>query len=327
MRRLSLSLILLPTTLAAQHSPYIEAVDEYVPAPGQYINVLPAYDDGDDAQRMAEKCTDALAHNAGGMISLGAWGGYVTFHFDHPLVNVHGAYDLYIAGNAIIGSSEAGIVMVSQDTNGNGLPDDCWYELSGSADLDSTNVSYGYAVAYQRQGDLQDVAWTDNDGVSGYVHRNAWHQQEYFPEWLDGELTFEGTRLPVNAHDTSGNGSYWVLDALRYGYVDNLPNKDTLSSSFDLDWAVDRLTRLPVHLAYADFVRVYTALHQEAGWLGETSTEVTNAIDLHPEALPSAIQVIHDDCEGSPRQEYDVLGRRPTHVRLTIAKDGLLFNL
>lgn len=293
-------------TLLAPYSAEIAAVDEYCPAPGQFVNTLPAYEVGDDAQRMVDKCTEALAHGAGGLVTLGAWGGYITFHFDHSVVNVPGQPDLYIRGNAVTGSSEAGIVCVSQDLNGNGLPDDPWYELSGSADTDSTNVTYGYELTYQLTTELQDIPWSDNQGNEGWVMRNAFHTQEYFPAWLSSPLTFSGTRLPNNAHDTSGNGSYWVLDALRQGYVDNVPNADTLANSFDIGWAVEPLTRMPIHLATIDFVRIYTALNQSAGWLGETSTEVCGATDLHPDAV-AGIHPVHND--KTIRQAYNLLGQ------------------
>ena len=266
-------------------SPYIFAVDEYVPAPGQFVNTMPQYEDGDDAAAMAQKCTNLLANNNGGVVTLGGYGGYITFHFDHSVKNVPGEYDLIVNGNANASSAEAGIVMVSQDTNNNGLPDDAWYELSGSADVDSVGkVIYGYQCTYT-YAPMSNIPWSDNMNNSGTVDRNTFHAQEYFPLWLKdkGTLTFFGTRLPNNAHDTSGSGTYWVLDALRYGYVDNKPNSDIEANSFKIDWAVDPVTRTPVSLQYVDFVRVYTALNQKAGWLGETSTEISGAKDLHQE--------------------------------------------
>ena len=276
--------LLIFTGAAAQNSKYIKAVDEYVPAPGQFINTLPTATADDTPATMAAKCTERLADGAGQMVCLGAWGGYITFHFDHPVVNMAGAMDLYIAGNTIAGGSEPGIVMVSQDVNGNRLPDDPWYELSGSADTDSVGkVTYGYSVTYTRQ-DMQDVPWTDNQGNSGVVHRNGFHNQEYFPLWLPGELTFTGTLLPRNGVNTSPTGQNWVLSALRYGYVDNVPNADREGCCFNLDWAVDPLTREHVDITHADFIRVYCAQNQECEWLGETSTEVAGAEDLHPEA-------------------------------------------
>lgn len=308
--------------LKAQNSPYIQAVDEYVPAPGQFVNVLPAYEVGDDAATMAKKCTERLANNAGGMVCLGAWGGYITFHFDHPLVNVAGERDFYIAGNAITGNAEAGIVCVSQDENGNGLPDDAWYELSGSADADGSSIVFGYEVTYTKTGDSLDVAWTDNLGNEGSVARNAFHTQEYFPLWLDSPLTFRGTRLPDNAHDTSGNGTYWVLDAFDFGYADNLANADTLGCSFNIEWAVHPESREAVTLEYIDFVRVYTGLQQSCGWIGETSTEITGAMDLHPEALAGIVEVraekAHDDIL------FDLWGRRTSRNKGFFVKNHKL---
>lgn len=279
------------------YSKYILAVDEYRPAPGQFVNVLPKYEEGDDAAAMARKCTEEIAGDKGGLVSLGGYGGYITFHFDHSVKNVEGERDLLVKGNTfnaseyqgkLGGSCEPGIVMVSQDVNGNGLPDDPWYELSGSADVDSVGkVVYGYEITYRKasakqDGDgLQDVPWTDNQGASGYVYRNSFHSQEYFPLWLESPLRFSGTLLPRNGFNVgTAESPYWFQFAFRYGYVDNLGNNDREGCSFDIGWAVDS-HRKPVHLDHVDFVRVYSAENQTCGWLGETSTEVTGAEDLH----------------------------------------------
>lgn len=279
-----------PSKPVEEYSKYILAVDEYVPAPGQFVNVLPKYEEGDDAAAMAQKCTNTIAGDHDGLITLGAYGGYVTFHFDHPIANVKGEKDLYIKGNAFLsndypdkigGSSEPGIVMVSQDINGNGLPDDPWYELSGSADVDSVGkVVYGYQITYRKDA-MQDVPWTDNQGRTGFVNRNAYHNQEYYPLWLPNELSFEGTLLPRNAENLGDElNPYWFQYALRYGYVDNVGNGDVDGCSFDISWAVDK-NRKPVQLDHIDFVRVYCAQNQMCGWFGETSTEVGRAEDLH----------------------------------------------
>ena len=195
--------------------------------------------------------------------------------------NVAGEHDLLIKGNAFDGNSEPGIVMVSKDTNGNGLPDDAWYELSGSADNDSIGkVTYGYKITYAYTA-MQDVPWTDNEGRTGTVDRNTFHTQEYFPLWLkDQPLTFRGTLLPPNGHYNSNTGN-WILDTLRYGYADNYPNTNEEGCSFNIDWAVDPDTRKPVSLDKIDFVRVYNAQNQKCEWIGETSTEITGARDLH----------------------------------------------
>ena len=121
---LVLAAFMLSSGSIVAQSKYIQAVDEYVPAPGQFTNTMPKADESDTPATMAQKCTEHLANNNRQMISLGAYGGYVTFHFDHPIVNVPSQMDLLIEGNALAGGSEAGIVMVSQDINANGLPDD-----------------------------------------------------------------------------------------------------------------------------------------------------------------------------------------------------------
>ena len=279
----------------AEHSPYIQAVDEFVPAPGQFINTMPKYEAGDTPETMVRKCTQYLANNERSVVSLGSFGGYITFHFDHSIANIEGQRDFFIMGNAMQslahpglpgGGSEPGIVMVAKDVNHNGLPDDPWYELSGSADTDSTNVVYGYEITYRRQA-MQAVPWTDNRGGSGTVERNTYHQQEYYPEWLPDELTFRGTLLPQNA--VMFSRSDWFQYFLRDGYADNKPNTDREANSFDIGRAVDA-DRKPVNLDFVDFVRVYTAMNQMCGWLGETSTEIMGAEDLHLDASLSAIR-------------------------------------
>ena len=100
----------------AQKSPYIKAVDEYVPAPGQFINTLPELSEKDTPETAAEACTKYLANQKqSGLITLGAYGGYITFHFDHPIINVENAPDFVVYGNSFPGWSEPGIVMVMKD--------------------------------------------------------------------------------------------------------------------------------------------------------------------------------------------------------------------
>ncbi|WP_300132965.1 cell surface protein [uncultured Barnesiella sp.] len=287
------------------YSPYITRVHEYRPAPGQFVNELPEYSEGDTEETMRQKAEDCLAYNAGTMVSLGGYGGYIVVGFDHTIVNRPGEYDFKVLGNAFYstgkptaasgGSSEPGIVMVSVDVNGNGLPDDEWYELAGSEYHKEETVK-NYGITYYRPDenktpvpgtdtsvtDSTYVRWTDNQGGTGYVSKVVFHKQSYYPQWLSDEtLTFEGTRLPDNAVDESGNGSYYVLYAYDWGYADNHPN-DSEKSNFKIDWAVDAEGN-PVHLQGIDFIKIYTGVNQFNGWLGECSTEVAGVTDLHIE--------------------------------------------
>ena len=317
----------------SEHSKYIQAVDEYRPAPGQWVNVIPEYEEGDTPEIMAQKCTESIAgdyYNTH-LVSLGGWGGFITFHFDHSIANIPNQRDFAIWGNAYQemtnqvfgGMNEAGIVMVSKDVNGNGKPDDPWYEISGSCDIDSIGkVNYGYEVTYH-QNPMGNIPWTDNRGNNGTVDRLYGydnHNQEYYPLWLPDGLTFKGTRLPDNMVDLSETVErswsqwYYVLVGFRYGYVDNLSNWTDKSDAnswnyegcgIDISWAVDD-NRQPVNLDFIDFVRVYTGLNQKCptpNWWGETSTEIQCAEDIH---LDASIEAIESALSGIKTIEKDV---------------------
>lgn len=271
-------------------SPYINKVYEFVPAPGQFVGAAyPAYSEGETEADVLRRVDSLLVGEPGinRMISLGAWGGYVTFGFDHPVVNVPGEYDLRVHGNAFVnppvdgvqyGSCEPGIVYVSQDANGDGLPNDTWYELAGS---ESARTIRRYEVTYFS--DEADVPWQDNMGNADFIYRNVFHQQRsYYPLWrTDDEYTLTGSLLPSNVNPDNRQ-SY----PFAYGYVDVWPNSDE-RSALKLDWAIDA-DGASVLLTHIDFVRVQTGVMMprwgNGGLNGEMSTEVTGAEDLHPEA-------------------------------------------
>ena len=71
-----------------EYSPYISTVYEYCPAPGQFVNAMPEYREGDTAETMRQKAEEAIAGKMQSGVSLGAYGGYITFGFDHTVVNV-----------------------------------------------------------------------------------------------------------------------------------------------------------------------------------------------------------------------------------------------
>ncbi|MFG6385081.1 MAG: cell surface protein [Muribaculaceae bacterium] len=290
-----------------EYSPYISKVLEYCPAPGQFVNEMPEYAEGDTYADILRKAEECISGTNDIMISLGGYGGYVTFAFDHTVMNVEGENDFRIWGNAFYeltnpdakgGSAEPGIIMVSYDANCNGLPDDEWYELAGSEYYKPATL-HNFSITYRRPdpsqtpvenedgylSDIYYIPWTDSEGNTGYIAKNTFHGQSYYPLWVeDDELTFSGSRLMPNGIDISGTGRYYVLYAYDWGYVDNHPNEFEELNSFDIGNAVDKDGK-KVHLPGADFIRVYTGLNQYCGWLGETSTEISRARDLHI-ALP-----------------------------------------
>lgn len=291
-----------------EYSPYISRVYEYCPAPGQFVNEMPRYEDGDTYDDILKKAEESISGTNDVMISLGGFGGYVTFGFDHTVVDRPGQADLRIWGNCFYeltdpskrgGSAEPGIVMVSFDSNCNGLPDDQWYELAGS-EYDSPETIRNYSITYSRPdenaqpvadntsmlSDIYYIPWTDNQGQAGYMPKNIFHNQDYFPKWIDAQsISFQGSCLAPNAKDLSGNGSYFVLYSYDWGYVDNHPNDYSDLNSFDIANARDSQGR-SVKLPGVDFVRVYTGINQYCGWLGETSTEICRAQDLSISPAP-----------------------------------------
>jgi len=257
-----------PTPTPESDSRYIAHVYEYLPGMGQFVNELPKYEEGDDAESMRRKCEQALAKNARRTVSLGGWGGYITFGFDHAVENLEGR-DIQILGNAFYmsgsteyGSSEPGIVLVSRDKNGNGLPDDTWYELKGCLYDDPTTV-HTFSRTYTRESDTE---------------HNPYHDHPYYPQWIVAdEYTLYGAKLAPQSVTIKGQNVQRILE---YGYVDNKPNTDIEGTSFDISWAIDADGN-PVSLPTIDFVRVYNASDEVLDQTGELSTEIMGAIDLH----------------------------------------------
>lgn len=287
---------------AVAQSAYQQKVWRYVPAPGQFIDAAMLADPEADSVALSAidetaVCaflTDKMAGKANGrLLSLGGFGGYVVLGFDHRIPNGEGL-DLRLYGNAYYapghgaeserpgGSAEPGVVYVSRDENGNGLPDDPWYEIAGS-ETDHPQTVADYRIVYHRPVPLDaDVFWRDNQGDSGYVYRNTFHTQDsYYPWWMPGDsLVFSGRRLPDNAVNEGTDGrESWFLRAFDFGYADNHPNGSD-GALIDLDWAVDAEGRA-VALDSIDFVKIMTGVRQNTGWTGEVSTEVAGVEDLH----------------------------------------------
>lgn len=263
-------------------------VFEFLPAPGQFVNEYYT------AATMEEACTYAegrMAQTA--YVSLGGFGGYIVVGFDHSIDN-DGDYNIAVTGNAFDGSSEPGIVWVMQDENGDGLPNDTWYELKGS-EYGKEETIRDYAVTYYRpSAPKMNVAWTDNRGGNGVIeYLETFHQQDYYyPAWVEADsYTLRGPCLKSRSYDASGNGSYWVNPAFDWGYADNFSPIDRLTDDdnynaapadnhFKISHAVT-FDGKDADLKYIDFVKVQVALNQQCGWIGEVSTEVFGVKDFN----------------------------------------------
>ena len=243
----------------------------YIPAPGQFIN----FQEGSTAEQAKLSIHNLIKDSPYGsyVASLGAFGGYVIFGFDHSVENLDGA-DLSIGGNAFPGSNEPGVVWVMQDENGNRLPDDTWYELKGSETGKPTTYQRTTMTYFRPNADNANIIWMSNTGLTGSIDNNGYHNQKsYFPMFITEEsYTLIGTLLPENPTDTGleGNANF------DWGYVDNINSK----SGFYIEDAIQQ-DGTPANLKYIDFVKVHTGQQIKFAAIGEISTEPCVPIDLH----------------------------------------------
>ena len=142
-------------------------------------------------------------------------------------------------------SSEPGVVWVMQDANGNGMPDDTWYELKGS--------EYDNAATIR--------------GMDEHT------QASYCPAWIEpADLKFTGTRLRDNVEQADGQ---WRPQAFAWGYADNFSTVDRIGTTNRLRIS-DAVTAdgSPANLQQIDFIKVQTGVNAKAPLIGEISTEV-----------------------------------------------------
>ena len=257
------------------------AVVEYLPAPGQFINEsVTGFDNITSSAEAIAFAEKRLSQNL--YVSLGAWGGYIVVKFKKSIPNKSG-YDFAISGNNFDSSNEPGIVWVMKDSNGNGLPDDTWYELKGSY-YGQPGYERNFWVKYFRPDAKGDTPWSDSNGETGVVKwMGSQHNQDfYYPEWIkDDSYTLKGSKLPLRAQQNPVSGM-WENLPFDWGYVDNCgSDSETIEingkkldiNRFRISDAIDGAGNA-VSLESIDFIKVQTAIMGSAGILGENSTEV-----------------------------------------------------
>lgn len=283
-------------SLLGSKAQYITELMEYTPAPGQLINVAP-WGTPSGAR--------SIEGGLNGTVSLGAFGGYVVFRFEHPVENdpqnPYGV-DFTIFGNALPDWSEPGVVWVMKDENVNGEADDTWYELAGS-DYWFSSTNKNYRVLYSNPGGslAAEVPWEDQWGNQGMISINPLYTQTYYPlqdsfPHIDPDrYELKGTRLQGHIYEHS-SGIKSVRRA--FGYADNqlrgsepytIPDnpytrelENSGGDAFDISWAVDSSGNY-VELDLIHFIKVQNGLMADGGKLGELSTELSGAVDVNPE--------------------------------------------
>lgn len=280
---------------------------EYRPAPGQFIN--------NPVSGTPEAAVQMLA-GTDKLVSLGAFGGSIVLGFEQPVLNDPAnpyGIDFSIFGNAFPGSSEPGVIWVMKDENGNGLPDDSWYEIAGSSHFHPF-TSRNYRVTWIRNED-GSARWNDNLGNTGILLKNEFHAQPYYPdtqyfsEYPQDSVSFTGSLVGHKADQVNGQ---IVLPSLAFGYADNRElnryvspdqpdnpyTKDIVEGAggdpVDISWAVDSSGKY-IDLDRIHFVKIVTAGLSSLGILGEISTEVTGIVAATPGAASARenITVIH----------------------------------
>ena len=262
-------------------------VFEYTPAPGQFINETKT-SGFDGTQTTPAKAVEYAENRLQKrlFVSLGGFGGYIVVGFDHDVQNSP-QYDFAVESNAFDGSSEPAVVWVMKDENGNGQPDDTWYELAGS-ETGKAETIQNYAVTYHRPtAPKMAVQWSDNQGNHGEIsYLEDYHNQDhYYPAWIqEDSYTLTGTCLKARSYDDSGDGSHWINPYFDWGYADNSSpedfNRQDRTNRFDISNAIDA-NGAKVELEHINFVKVQCAINFQCGWIGEVSTEVCGFKDLN----------------------------------------------
>ena len=292
-------------TLHLHKSPYATKIIDFLPAPGQFVNSQAFL--YDDAKKLLGVDNDGNPKkpDPSAMISLGGFGGYVIFGFDQPITSdprhPYGV-DFTINGNSFEPWEkgwwcEPAAVMVMEDKNGDGIPNDGeWYELAGSDYwLKTTRRNISMTYTNPKYNGRYTVPWTTSDGRAGALITNNYHNQPYFPlpenypSAKRDKLTFDGTQIMCSP-DKRVPSYIEFYRAPAFGYSDNkgIYNKSDMtrplnpyyddangksSDGFSLSWAVDKDGNY-IDMQKADFVKVYTNGSFNAGWLGEWSSEV-----------------------------------------------------
>ncbi len=239
---------------------YVTNMFEFLPAPGQNTN-----------KSLGVVTAAESLKGKKGMVSLGAWGGYIVLGFDHTVINEPSKDDIIVYNNAMATFAEPAIVWVMQDENGNAKPDDTWYELKGS-EFGNAGYVRNYEVTYSKPVVGGNVSWKDNKGQTGTVNISSAAFQA-FPGWLTtNEYTLKGSLLPSTGIKP---GVFVTSIPFGFGYADNTVDGDKL----DIANAIDKDGK-SVSLSGIDFVRIQTGVQANLGILGELSTEVIGVADL-----------------------------------------------
>jgi hypothetical protein len=205
--------------------------------------------------------------------SLGSAGGYEVWTVEHQP-------SYYIRGNPFSAWQEAGVVWMQEDKNGNGLPDEMWYELRGGDDDEPAwrdKITRRYAIMYvkgdgtpeqhMRENTTEWLArkasyWVDNKGRSGLIKGGFPSNWGVTGDWV----TYTCTLLRDNGNITGGYSDLAPMS----GYV------DAENATFYVNKAMGA-DGTPVTLSAVKFIKVHTGILRYGQIFGDVSTEIKYA--------------------------------------------------
>jgi hypothetical protein len=207
--------------------------------------------------------------------SMGSFGGYEVWRVEHKSSYI-------IKGNGFAGWAEPGVIWLQEDRNGNGVPDEMWYELTGSGDYypeKRQRVNRRHAITYindyglEASGDNSRKYWVDSRGRAG-LWSSDWHNT--WPE----RITFTGTLLGNASSivpDGSGLGDCWGYVDI-YGPAAGHGPPDDLHPNYE--FPIHRAIRSDgssITLSNVSFIKVHTGELCKTDVFGDKSTEISSA--------------------------------------------------
>jgi hypothetical protein len=198
-----------------------------------------------------------------------------------------GMSKITIQGNGFPNWSEPGIVWVQADDNGNGLPDEMWYEITGSEETSvyKSNITRRYAIkhyAYDGTTTVNEYGqptgrtyWTDSKGRHGAMIAGWPDEWGVDPAGEGVWVTYTGTIL------RDGGKAISLPDTLdgTTGYIDSYSDAERQTVTVDRSRAI-RADGAKANIGAIRFVKVQTGIFSYGHIFGDHSTEIVRATGI-----------------------------------------------
>ncbi len=254
--------VLLPGLCVAVDDPWADVVLDY-----HAISPVPGFEYPARSLGPPVGGNTAMPNNAS-ITSIGTAGSYIVLGFDTPVTDDPGnplgldfivfGNAFYVGGNPLRRFAEPGLIEISADANGNGIPDDPWYVLPGSRQIGQSALPAGIPQpAPPLAGNIVNPNSTDSSSANDNEEYD-WGYSDCTPAqqpYLDNYVRPDDPRH-VGLSPRSGGGD-----------------------AFDIRWALDA----PPGFDHFDFLRVWSFVNGGGGEIGPVSTEVDAVSDIAPE--------------------------------------------